>query len=139
LSILFKNFKKNDSAISEIIGVILLVVIVTIIASLTALFVFGYLQGVSKPYIIDFTVQRLNPETVEIMNNGGPNLADLKTSSSYLMVEINGIDATSIAGTGRLDSNVGSCAQYNASTGSQIIIVGLFNDDKNHLLYQGTI
>jgi hypothetical protein len=136
---LLQEFNKNDSAISEIIGVILLVVIVTIIASFVALFVFGYLQDVSKPYIIDFTVQRLNPQTIEIMNNGGPNLADLKTSSTYLMVEINGVDATSIAGTGTLDNNVGSCAHYNASTGCQVIIIGLFNDDKNHMLYQGSV
>jgi hypothetical protein len=128
---------KDDSAISEIIGVILIVVIITIIASFTALFVFGYLQDVSKPYLIDFTVSRLDPYTIEILNNGGPNLGDLKTSSSYLTVEVN--DNYAIPISGSLNNTVGSYACYNANTSSQIIIVGVFKDDKNHILYQGRV
>jgi|SRR5271157_3700995 len=134
---MIKKFTKNDDAISEVIGVILIIVIVTIIASLTALFVFGYLQDVSKPYLIDFTVKRLDPQTIEILNNGGPNLADLKTSSAYLTVCINNNNATPTYGT--LDNTVGSYAHYNANIGSQVIIIGLFNDDKNHMLYQGIV
>ena len=137
LGTMLEKAYNNDSAISEVIGVILLVAIVTIIASLTALFVFGFLQGVSKPDIISFTVTRIDPQTIEILNNGGPNLADLKTSSNYLTVNINGINSTPINGT--MDNTVGSIAYYHASIGSQVQIIGLFNDDQNHMLLEQTV
>jgi FlaG/FlaF family flagellin (archaellin) len=125
----------KDSAVSAIIGTILMVVLVTILASVTALFVYQYLQSINQPEMISFSVTRLNPQTIEIFNNGGPSLNNLKTNTS-ITVEINGADANSTSG--ELDSTAGSIAYYTANTSAQVTIIGLFNDDKNHVLFEGT-
>jgi FlaG/FlaF family flagellin (archaellin) len=127
----------NDSAVSDVIGVILLVVIVTILASVVALFVYTYLQSINQPYMVDFTVARLTTQTIEITNNGGPSLGSLNTSASnYLMVSINGVDTNSTSGI--LNNAVGSSAIYPAGTGSQVVVIGSFIDGSEYKLYDGT-
>jgi len=126
-----RDYYKNDSAVSEVIGIILIVVIVTVLASLTALFVYGFLQNVDKPYIVDLTVKRINPNTIEILNNGGPDLADLNPIDGFT-VTINGNNSTVVSGA--LTNSVGSSATYTANVGSHIIITGSFKDNKKHLL-----
>jgi FlaG/FlaF family flagellin (archaellin) len=134
---MLKSVYNNDKAVSDVIGIILLVVIVTILASVVALFVYTYLQSINQPYMIDFTVARLTPQTIEIMNNGGPSLASLNTSATnYLIVSINGVDTNSTSGI--LNNAVSSSAIYPASSGSHVVIIGLFVDGSEYKLYDGT-
>jgi hypothetical protein len=130
---------KNDSAVSSIIGVILMVVIVTVLASFTALFVFLYLNTVGQVYLVDLTVKRIDTTTIEISNHGGPNIRDLNTNSTYpFVVYIDGVERSSIPPT-QLTDVVGSHALYNANVGQKISIVGNFANNKKQVIFESYV
>jgi hypothetical protein len=132
------GFRKNNRAVSEVLGVILMVVIVTILASITALFVYVYLQTVSQPYMVEFTPTRLTPQTIEITNNGGPGDASLDTSiPNYITVSVNGQNGMPVAGG--LTFSIGSSAVYDANYGAHLTIRGFFKDGHERTLYDGTL
>ena len=132
------KLSKCDGAVSHIIGTLLIVIIITILAALTASIVYGFLIDLNKPYIVNFTVHRLNQTTIEILNQGGPNLRDLKFSPpSPIIITVDNIDSPPISGN--LNENVGSYSDYNANEGAKLKIIGIFTDNKRHILYDGII
>ena len=69
--------RKNDEAVSPVIGVILMVAITVILAAVIAAFVFGMSGNISKTKIVAVTVQQLDSDYITVTYNGGQDAASL--------------------------------------------------------------
>ena len=118
--------KKNEEAVSPVIGVILMVAITVILAAVIAAFVFGMAGNISKTKVVAVTAQRTSTTHIQVTNMGGQDVAQL----------------TSIAITGDGTANtlgitVGKTVNYvvPGTTGQKrIIVTGTFNDGTNQVL-----
>jgi flagellin-like protein len=63
--------RKNDEAVSPVIGVILMVAITVILAAVIAAFVFGMSGNVSKTKTVAITAQKVNSDLITVLNSGG--------------------------------------------------------------------
>ncbi|WP_143767107.1 hypothetical protein [Methanocella conradii] len=135
------DIDNNDNAISNILSVLLIVIIVTILASITALYVYSYLQDLNRPYLVEISVNRIDTTTIQILNCGGPDSVNLDSSvpNQYpFIVTIDGHENFYIPPT-KLTNDVGSYGNYHAVNGQNVIVTGLFKDGKKQILYQGVV
>ena len=63
--------RKNDEAVSPVIGVILMVAITVILAAVIAAFVFGMSGNISKTKVVLVSLTRTNATNVNAIFNGG--------------------------------------------------------------------
>jgi len=63
--------RKNDEAVSPVIGVILMVAITVILAAVIAAFVFGMSGNINKTKVVAATVQRPSAEIITVTFQGG--------------------------------------------------------------------
>jgi len=118
--------KKNEEAVSPVIGVILMVAITVILAAVIAAFVFGMAGNVSKTKLVAITASRPSTTLVTITNQGGQ---DAGTVASYSISGDEGV-TTSTLGTA-----VGSTAAVTVTSGKRhILVTGKFNDDTYQVL-----
>ena len=128
----------NDEGISAVMGTILMVVIVTVLASITALSMFIYLQNVNNTYLISLTMNQVDLTTIQITNHGGPNINDLDSSvTSPFIVYVDTVVTAPNPPT-QLTASVGSYANYPAHKGQHVEVVGLFQGNKKGIIYDGT-
>jgi len=130
--------KKNDEAVSPVIGVILMVAITVILAAVIAAFVFGMAGNISKTKIVAVTAQKINSTAITVMNQGGQDVGSLA------FAQVNSTPAfTSSANntyngqaTGVMGAPVGSVVtmigSYSART--EVTVVGTFNDGTKQVL-----
>ena len=69
--------RKNDEAVSPVIGVILMVAITVILAAVIAAFVFGMSGNITKTKTVAVTVQKVSAGELTILNNGGQDASTL--------------------------------------------------------------
>ena len=79
------SFKKDENAVSPVIGVILMVAITVILAAVIGAFVFGMGGSVSKTYTIGVTAAQTGADTIDITFQGGPD-ADVV---NYIQANVN--------------------------------------------------
>ena len=141
--------RKNDEAVSPVIGVILMVAITVILAAVIAAFVFGMSGNISKTKTVAITTQKIDSATISIMNNGGQDAASLTilnatTSPAQIASCVDSAGTTLVMpATGVCQLNVvpvGATMKL-TSTGAngygvktQVIVVGTFNDGSNQVL-----
>ncbi len=70
---------KNESAVSEVIGVILIVALTVIMAAIIAAYVWGMLPTIPISRIIALTVMQDGPDRVNVVYHGGPDQAILQS------------------------------------------------------------
>ena len=139
--------RKNDEAVSPVIGVILMVAITVILAAVIAAFVFGMSGNISKTKTVAVTVQKVDSSHITITNNGGQDamaLSQLSAVSSPVATtactgtNVSGISpclvpATPVAGqsvpVGQTMTLIGT---YTGKTG--ITVVGTFMDGSQQVL-----
>jgi archaeal type IV pilus assembly protein PilA len=63
--------RKNDEAVSPVIGVILMVAITVILAAVIAAFVFGMSGNITKTKIVAVTAQQPDSSTISVTYQGG--------------------------------------------------------------------
>jgi archaeal type IV pilus assembly protein PilA len=63
--------KKNEEAVSPVIGVILMVAITVILAAVIAAFVFGMAGNIQKTKVVSFTLSRVSASNVSVTFQGG--------------------------------------------------------------------
>ena len=63
--------RKNDEAVSPVIGVILMVAITVILAAVIAAFVFGMSGNISKTKIVAVTAQQPDSKYITVTYQGG--------------------------------------------------------------------
>ena len=115
--------KKNEEAVSPVIGVILMVAITVILAAVIAAFVFGMAGNVTKTKVVSVTAQRTSASNIQLTNMGGQD------ASTITSIAITG------AGTGSLGAAVGSTTPVTVGAAPQhIIVTGTFNDGTKQVL-----
>ena len=126
--------RKNDEAVSPVIGVILMVAITVILAAVIAAFVFGMSGNIQKTKVVAATVSQSNATAISLTYNGGqdaPTVAAINwsinnagagqmgspTATTALPV---GTSITSVLGTSGQDHVVGTA--YFMDGSSQVVI-----------------
>lgn len=79
---IMSSTKKNDEAVSPVIGIILMVAITVILAAIIASYVFESAPNVEKAKIVATTVQRASDGDINIIYQGGQD----DNSLLYLMI-----------------------------------------------------
>jgi flagellin-like protein len=127
--------RKNEDAVSPVIGVILMVAITVILAAVIAAFVFGMAGNIQKTKVVAATEKRTNASFVIVTYQGGQDAGTLQA----IGFTVDGNNVTPVAGTGiSVSAN-----QIYPSTGS-ILPVGASatipaaNPGKNHVVGVGT-
>ncbi|MGA2918975.1 type IV pilin, partial [Methanoregula sp.] len=69
--------KKNDEAVSPVIGVILMVAITVILAAVIAAFVFGMAGNITKTKVVAVTASKTDAQDITVMNQGGQDQSAL--------------------------------------------------------------
>jgi flagellin-like protein len=148
--------KKNEEAVSPVIGVILMVAITVILAAVIAAFVFGMAGNIQKTHIVSLTAQRNSSAFVIVTDEGGQDANTLiamdwqlngqnvtLAASSYSSgVQPDGSPNTgAIPNTGYSSIPVGSyVAIPSTNVGKDnLIVTGIFKDGSTQILTQLTI
>ena len=146
--------RKNDEAVSPVIGVILMVAITVILAAVIAAFVFGMSGGVSKTKTVAITTQKVNSNLITVMNNGGQDAGSLRfmnvtttpgisTATGGCVASAGTCTAQGTTGMWYLDLNpipVGTSLSLKPTTTdaygqrTQVIVVGGFIDGQSQVL-----
>ena len=143
--------KKNEEAVSPVIGVILMVAITVILAAVIAAFVFGMAGNITKTKIVAATMQRPNATAIVVTYAGGQDAASLIA----LNFSVNGASplkatiSTPPAGTNTIDGGlillgttsmpVGASIAIPAATNSNVVVTGVFSDGSTQVILQNTI
>ena len=137
------SVRKNDEAVSPVIGVILMVAITVILAAVIAAFVFGMAGNITKTKVVALTAQKSDATHISVMNQGGQDAPSLST------VNVTTIPAATSAspngGTtvnGYMSGNpvaVGCTTIMTGTTGTwtgrvEVVAIGTFNDGTQQVL-----
>ena len=124
--------KKNEEAVSPVIGVILMVAITVILAAVIAAFVFGMAGNVSKTKLVAITAGRSSDTTVVVTNNGGPDVTNLAAGG----LSIGGDVTIKSGGNLLLGITTGSTNKVKALTGvkNRVLVTGTFIDGTPQVL-----
>ena len=133
--------RKNDEAVSPVIGVILMVAITVILAAVIAAFVFGMSGNISKTKTVAVTVQKVDATHITIMNNGGQDGSSLTQLSSTTTPASTACTGTNVTGTSPcvvsgtpvpVGQTMGMTGVYSGKTG--VVVVGTFTDGSQQVL-----
>jgi archaeal type IV pilus assembly protein PilA len=135
--------RKNDEAVSPVIGVILMVAITVILAAVIAAFVFGMSGNISKTKVVASTVAQPDADRIVVTYQGGQDDATL----SYVTVTApNGTVYNTTAVIGTLGTAVGMKPNVGASSilyapsangfagRDHIVVVGVFSDGVSQVI-----
>jgi archaeal type IV pilus assembly protein PilA len=140
--------KKNDDAVSPVIGVILMVAITVILAAVIAAFVFGMAGNISKTKVVAVTVTKQGSTGITLTDDGGQDQGSLvainatTSPTAATGCNVNGV-SSSLLMPGSVCQNtnptVGSTLQLtNNADGyavrTLITVVGTFSDGTNQVL-----
>nr|WP_320161024.1 type IV pilin N-terminal domain-containing protein [uncultured Methanoregula sp.] len=136
--------RKNDEAVSPVIGVILMVAITVILAAVIAAFVFGMAGNITKTKVVAITVQKANSGQINVMNQGGQDASSLSSVNITTVPAASSANpsASGSATTGWMGGNpvaVGCTTQMLSSTNAysartEVIVIGTFNDGTKQVL-----
>lgn len=125
--------RKNEEAVSPVIGVILMVAITVILAAVIAAFVFGMAGNISKTKVVSATLSRPNATTVSAVFQGGQDAGSL----NKIKWTANGADAGSmgtVGGPKTLPIGRTFTLTGSISPGAQIIGVATFIDGSEQVI-----
>jgi flagellin-like protein len=128
--------KKNEEAVSPVIGVILMVAITVILAAVIAAFVFGMAGNIQKTKVVAVTGSRINSNTVSVTFQGGQDAASLVS----ICWTVNGNNVADWnPPTGSTSIPVGNTSTITAGLSSQVMGVGTFTDGTSQVIYSATL
>ncbi|MFZ0006236.1 MAG: type IV pilin N-terminal domain-containing protein [Methanoregula sp.] len=134
--------RKNEEAVSPVIGVILMVAITVILAAVIAAFVFGMAGNIQKTKVVAATEYRVNGTYVSVTYQGGQDAGTM----GGIAFTVDGANSSLVVSTGQTNIVVGLSPQNNAifpAAGSTVLPVGASisipagNPGKNHVVGTG--
>jgi archaeal type IV pilus assembly protein PilA len=130
--------RKNDEAVSPVIGVILMVAITVILAAVIAAFVFGMSGNISKTKIVAVTAQQPDASHITVTYQGGQDAGSF--TSGYVVVSAGNGSATVAyeSNNQNLTTQVGSSVTATSSGGfdgkDHVVATGAFGDGTSQVL-----
>jgi hypothetical protein len=79
LNVKIMHTEANESAVSQVIGVILIVALTVIMAAIIAAYAFGWVQTVPYSRMVIVTVDQPDPTHMFVTYRGGPDHASLQS------------------------------------------------------------
>jgi flagellin-like protein len=136
--------KKNDEAVSPVIGVILMVAITVILAAVIAAFVFGMAGNITKTKVVAMTAAKNDATHITVMNQGGQDQSAL----SWVNVSTHTVAATSCTAPATFMAPGANCYLSTPAVGAtvqavttgsysgriEVTAVGGFNDGTTQVL-----
>jgi len=134
--------RKNDEAVSPVIGVILMVAITVILAAVIAAFVFGMAGNITKTKVVAITVQKQSSTQINVMNQGGQDASSLSSvniTTNPASTSANPAAPGGTTGIGYMGGNPVAVGCTTIMTGTytgrtEVIVVGTFNDGTKQVL-----
>jgi archaeal type IV pilus assembly protein PilA len=123
--------KNNESAVSPVIGVILMVAITVILAAVIAAFVFGMAGSIQKTKVAAATVMKPDASHITVTYQGGQDAGALVNAT----VSIDDAVAGTLGGTtGTLA--VGTSHTYTGAYAGthHVVVIGNFNDGSSQVI-----
>jgi flagellin-like protein len=120
---------ENNSAVSPVIGVLLMVAITVILAAVIAVFVFNMADNIQTSKVVAITMSQPDGTHISLTNMGGQD--------AVYLVSINVTGDLKVLPAPKLAGGVGSTQTYELSAGTgqkHIIAVGLFKDGTEQVL-----
>lgn len=146
--------KKNDSAVSNVVGVMLMVSITVILAAVVAAFSFGMFDNVQKTHVVMFTVQKTSSTDIQMVDMGGSDQAlltsvDITAPQAFDMTDFDGTVITASASgdnfvaTSVADPAIGSTLKLVSTADwdvpARIVIVGNFADGGTQIIIDKSV
>jgi flagellin-like protein len=131
--------RKNDEAVSPVIGVILMVAITVILAAVIAAFVFGLAGNIQSTKNVAVTAQKPNTSAIVVTYDGGPSAALVVN----LSVSINGASGVNMGqnapgAASPTPMNVGCSTTFYAANAytnpTSVIVTATFTDGTQQVL-----
>lgn len=120
---------ENNSAVSPVIGVLLMVAITVVLGAVIAMFVFGMAGTIQTTKIVAVTSTQMDDKTISLINMGGQDVDSL--------IKINVIGDLKVF-PADLGITTGSSKTYEMSAGigwKHITAVGIFNDGSEQVIF----
>ena len=127
--------RKNEEAVSPVIGVILMVAITVILAAVIAAFVFGMAGNIQKTKVVTATLSRPSTSTITATFQGGQDAGSVM--SINWTTGTNATGSTQAAASGTLP--IGNVFTFPAPSNSHVIGVAYFNDGTQQVIVDTTI
>jgi archaeal type IV pilus assembly protein PilA len=136
--------RKNDEAVSPVIGVILMVAITVILAAVIAAFVFGMSGNISKTKIVAVTAQQPDAQHITVTYQGGQDAQSF--SYGNVSVSPSGVPSCTVtynngtSGGNMLTTQVGSSVTVTGSVATcfqgkdHVVSTGSFGDGSTQVL-----
>jgi archaeal type IV pilus assembly protein PilA len=119
--------RRNEEAVSPVIGVILMVAITVILAAVIAAFVFGMAGNIQKTKTVGFTAAKQGADTIIVTNMGGADVGALT------MVNVSTVPNSTQVGDGvAVGSMITMTGAFTANT--PVTVVGTFDDGSQQVL-----
>jgi flagellin-like protein len=118
------NYVRDETAVSPVIGVILMVAITVTLAAIVSAFVFGHVD-VEKPKSVETRVNQINETYAQFIFIGGPSAAEIKSFNLTIKNSAGSTTNVSIA-----NPSVGDTIPISGLTSGQdhVIVVATFKD-----------
>jgi archaeal type IV pilus assembly protein PilA len=134
--------KKNDEAVSPVIGVILMVAITVILAAVIAAFVFGMAGNISKTKVVAATAQQSTTDKIAVTYQGGQDAATcigiVWTASTETGSTLSGNVMGSTGGSTALV--VGTTSTIGGSPGRDHVVgTAYFTDGTQQVIYDSNL
>jgi flagellin-like protein len=149
VEIYMANFKKNDEAVSAVIGVILMVAITVILAAVIAAFVFQLGGNVPKSKSVGVEVKRISTTQFIVKTMSGTDVALLcnttfggKNTYYATVTSTTGLAIVATAGTGNVNA-IGDTVTFTGASaipsGSDVTIIANFTDGTQYAVWSGSL
>ncbi len=126
-----RMWRKDEKAVSPVIGVILMVAITVILAAVIASFVFGMGSNVKKQYVVSVTAAQ-DGNNITITYQGGPDDASLtKLNTTVDGSPISALSWTSKPAVGATKSATVAGSQ---TARNHVVVVGTFADGTKQVI-----
>jgi archaeal type IV pilus assembly protein PilA len=125
----------KESAVSEVVGVILMVALTVIMAAIIGAYMFGMMDGHGlTPHILAFSAQQVSPSLIEVRYQGGPDYKSLENLTITWPSGAREFVPFPKIGDVYRARNYGT--PWNVTTGDydHIIVVGHFNMDASQVV-----
>jgi len=126
--------RKNEEAVSPVIGVILMVAITVILAAVIAAFVFGMAGNIQKTKVVAATEKRINSTYVTATFQGGQDAGSL-VSINWSVDGSLGTVYIPASSTGGLQATPATNGILNVGS---VVVIPASNPGKNHIVGIGT-
>lgn len=144
--------KKNEEAVSPVIGTILMVAITVILAAVIAAFVFGMAGNIQKTKVVAATVSKISSTQINVVYQGGQdassfsyaNIVTTPVATAFTNSTVINQSVT-VANPAILGNSVGSITQlYNTASGgysgrTEVVVTGIFSDGTNQVILDTTV